>query len=124
MLHSFGKMDPENIDVYLCSRRNFVAMCSRIRDILEVILPPPVAGKHRKKTLLGEGLNGYFSLNFFSVKLSSKICLFTYTDSAMISVEYGHIYACRKFVSLIFLSWISVVYVIKSGERVSATQVY
>ena len=39
------------------SRRNFLAMCTRTRDMSGGILPPPpVAGKRRKKPLPGEGL--------------------------------------------------------------------
>jgi len=40
-----------------------------------------------------------FTLNSVFVKFDFKICLFPYTDSAVISMEYGYIYVCRKFVS-------------------------
>jgi len=51
------------------SRWNFLAMCSRTRDMPGGIFPPPpVAGKRRKKTVAGTRVNLIFLItpNFWS----------------------------------------------------------
>jgi len=84
------------------SRWNFLAMCSRTRDMPGgIFTPPPLLVNVAKKPLPGQGLNlvTYPKYTTWNVEVSTKLCLYFYRATHY-SAKCGLAIACRPSVCL------------------------